>query len=485
MKALKRSPISMIMAMIMVLASISLVSAQQPAYNTSFTTAITYQNVGTGDAHVSFSFFNEKSASATTVTRTLPKGAGSSLNLSGLTGSEALPANFLGSAVLASDQAVVATMVQLPNSTTVKNRPLSNGFSSVTSNVLLATVLKNKFNTTSKFSIQSAESSGNIDITIKIFNADAPAAAPIVITEAGIPAGAAKYYDLGTLSQIAAATFNGSATVTAVKSGTTTPANIVGSVVELSTNSTAAKAFEGVTGGAPKIFMATALCDIFGGQRTSYAIQNTSATATADVTVDYSNSTKATAAIGPGAKASFVACDKTGPNFSGAATISSTGADIVVIGKVFNQPGVPGFETAFLGEKSGSAKLALPYVRWCDDASYNAGQCQRVFIAIQNIGSAAVSNVKVQYLNVNGVVVGTHTIPSIAAGAKANSTSINAGGSNELLQFGTPKGNPTAVFGGAVIIDGGAGSSLIAVARVASKVGAVQVAEDYNGAPVQ
>jgi hypothetical protein len=386
--------------------------------------------------------------------------------------------------VLSSDQPVVATLVQLPQSTTVKNRPLSNGFSSGSSTVLLASVLKNQFNTNSTFSIQNADS-GAIDITVNFFDAANPSAAPIVVTETNIPQGAAKYYDMGTLSNITAASFNGSATVTAVKTGTTTPANIVASVLELSTNSTAAKAFEGVAGGAPKVFMASALCDIFGGQRTAYAVQNTSTTATATVNVKYSNNTADTAQIGPGAKKSFIACDKTGANFSGAATIEATGADVVVIGKVFNNPAIAGFETAFLGEPTGSEKLAIPYVRWTSDANFNSGARQRTFIAVQNVGTADVANVQVQYLDKTGAVVGTHTIASIAAGAKANSTAINAGSSAALLEFGTPDANPGGGFGGSVIIQGPAGSQLIGVARVASKVGAIQVAEDANAIAIQ
>lgn len=485
MKRTLRVKFAMVLAIILVLTSASLVSAQNPANQTSFITSITYQNVSASAATVSFQFFNEKNASATSVSRNLPAGAGSSLFVGGLTGTEALPANFLGSSVLSSNQPIVATLVQIPQSTTVKNRPLSNGFSSATSTVLLATVLKNKFNTNSKFSIQNADT-GSIDLTVKIFNADSPADPAITITEAGIPQGAAKYFDMGTLSQITAASFNGSATITAVKAGTTTPANIVGSVLELSTNSVPAKAFEGVQSGGPTVFMASALCDIFGGQRTAYAVQNTSATATANVTVNYSNATSDAASLAPGTKKSFIACDKTGANFSGAATISSTGADIVVIGKVFNQPALPGFETAFLGEKSGAAKLALPYVRWTSDANFNSGARQRTFLAIQNVGGAAVSNVQVKYLDAVGTVLGTHTIATIAAGQKANSTAPNAGASAQLLEFGTPDGNPAGIgFGGSVIVEAPAGSQLIAVARVASKVGTIQVAEDYNAVPVQ
>jgi hypothetical protein len=470
----------MILAIILVLSSASLVSAQNPANATSFITSITYQNVGTAPATVSFQFFNEKSASATSVSRTLPAGAGSSLFVGGLTGSEALPASFLGSSVLSSNQPIVATLVQLPQSTTVKNRPLSNGFSSATSSVLLATVLKNVFNTNSKFSIQNADT-GAIDITLNFFNADNPSAPAIVVTESNIPQGAAKYYDMATLGAISAATFNGSATVTAVRTGTTTPANIVGSVLELGLGGSAvndAKAFEGVTGGSRPIFMATALCNVFGGTNTAYAVQNTG-TSPANVTVTYSSGTNEAATLQPGTKKSFLGCTVNPANFSGAATITSD-VDIVVIGKVFGG----NLATAFLGEKVGSPKLALPYVRWASDANFNSGERQRTFIAIQNVGTTAVNNVIVEYRDKNGTVVGTHTIASIAPGAKANSRAIDAGNTPQLIDFGGPEANPGGGFGGAVTIRAD-GAQLVAIARVQSKVGAVQVAEDYNGVAVQ
>lgn len=503
--SLRKALTSLGLSMLLLIVSVSMVSAQLPAYQTTYVTSITYQNLGTATAQVQFDFFAESAASKATtgdVIRSVTAGSGSSLFVGGLTGTESLPAGFLGSGVMSSNQPVVATLVQIPNnSTTVRNRPLSNGFSSATPSVLLATVLKNKFNTNSRFVVQNADS-GAIDITVRIFNAENTAAAPIQIVTNNIPQGAAKYFDMGTLSQISAASFNGSATVTAVKTGTSTPANIVGSVLELSTNGPAVKAFEGVTGGGPTVYMATALCDAFvPQQRTAYAVQNTSSTATANVSVNYSNGKVHTASIAPGAKQSFNACQAPGAErgFTGAATITSSGADIVVIGKAFIQGADPnnlqnpaGFETAFLGESAGAAKLALPYVRYTSDANFqcpdnpSATQCrQRTNIAIQNIGSAAVSNVQVKYLDKNGTVVGTHTIASIGAGAKANSKSTDAGSGAALVEFGTPTSNPGGGFGGAVLIEAPAGSQLIAIGRVSSAVGSSLVAEDYNAIPVQ
>ncbi len=475
-----------VLGVVLLLMSAGVVSAQT-GYETAFTSAITYQNVSNQTANVVFSFYNEKSGTAITVSRQLAANAGASLSVGGLTGSEALPAGFKGSAVISSDQPIVATLVQLPQPITspVKNRPLSNGFSQGSPAVLLATVLKNQFNTTSRFAIQNA-SDGDVNITLQFYRAGqtTPAA---TLTETNIPAGAAKHYDAGTITELGA-TFDGSAVVRAVRSGTSTPANIVGTVLELQTNNVGVRAFEGVpsTGAANTVYMATALCGL-AGMNTAYAVQNTSSTQNANVTVTYSNGATQQATISPGGKSSFSTCSATGiPSpFSGAATITSVGAPIVVIGKV----GGAGRYTAFLGEASGSAKLGLPYVRW-SETKYTTGQYQRAAIAIQNIGVATVNNVRVRYLNKNGTEVGVHTIPSIAAGAKANSSAMMAalsGGAQpiELSEFGNPEANPGGGFGGAAIIEGPAGSQLIAVVRISSNTASGVVAEDYNGIPIQ
>jgi hypothetical protein len=485
-KVMRRLRKVLVLSVLLLLVSAGLVSAQT-GYETPFSSSITYQNVSNSTANIVFSFYNEKSATAIVVNRTLPANAGSSLSVGSLTGNEALPADFHGSAVLSSDQPVVATLVQIPqpSSGVVKNRPLSNGFSQGSPKVLLATLLKNQFNTNSRFSIQNA-ADGNADITLDFYRVGntTPAA---TLTETNIPAGAAKYYDTGTIAQLGTS-FDGSAVVSAVRSGTQTPGSIVGTVLELQTNNVGVRAFEGVpdTAAANTVYMATALCGV-AGTTSSYAVQNTSTNQSANVTVTYSNGGTQQANISAGGKTSFNTCNATGVSngFSGAATITSVGAPIVVIGKV----GGAGRYTAFLGETSGSAKRALPYVRW-SETKYTSGQYQRAAIAIQNIGNAAVTNVRVRYLNKLGQEVGVHTIASIAAGAKANSNATNATLNTgfvptDLTEFGNPEANPGGGFGGAAIVEGPTGSQLIAVVRISSNTTAGVVAEDYNGIAIQ
>ena len=137
-----------------------------------------------------------------------------------------------------------------------------------------------------------------------------------------------------------------------------------------------------------------------------------------------------------------------------------------------------GLSTAYIGFSSGSQNIALPYVRWTNQTDFNAGSGQRVNIAIQNVGSSAVTgNITVKYVDRTGAVSGTHTITTdLQPGDKANSNATNAG----LSDFGYYGGGQ---YGGGAIITGPSGSELAAIARVATYVtatGAV-VGEDYNG----
>ena len=483
---MKTFRIALLLMLVLVVAAFGVASAQT-GLTTNYTTSITYQNVSTQNAVVTFQFYNEKTASAVTINRSINAGAGSSLFLGSLSGAEALPEGFLGSVVMGSNQTIVGTMVQIPQNSPVKNRPLSNGFSGGGSQVLLATILKNVFSSSSTFSIQNADT-GNINITVKFFRVGETTPA-LTLTENDIPSGSAKFYEAAEIAGLGAS-FNGSAVVTAVKSNGGLSANIVGSVLELGTTNLAAKAFEGIGSGSASLYVATALCNVFGGTTTAYAIQNTDNANAASVTVTYKDLAGATVgtdtkSISAGGKQSFIACDKTPAGFSGSAQIASSGPAIVAIAKAFKSAD-SNYGTAFLGASAGSVKIALPYVRYTSQANYDSGARQRTFIAIQNIGGATVSNVVVKYLDKDGTVLGTHTIASIASGSKANTNATLAtGNAAKLAEFGNPEANVGGGFGGAVIIEGPAGSSLIAVGRVQSKANGVDVAEDYNGIAVQ
>jgi hypothetical protein len=169
---------------------------------------------------------------------------------------------------------------------------------------------------------------------------------------------------------------------------------------------------------------------------------------------------------------------------------------MAVVAKKFEATPGSVFSTAFNGEAAGTDKLALPYVRWTSDTRYNdgTGQRQRTFIAVTNVGDAAIGPVTVRYIDRAGATIGTHTIATIAAKGKAPSTpSPTADGGPttpttpadeaKLRFFGSPEHYGSQTFGGSAIVEGPAGAQLIVIASVASKTDK-QVQEDYNGIPV-
>src|SRR5438552_13863383 len=146
-----------------------------PAYTTAFSVSVTYQNVGTGSATISFDFFAENSGTAITVpAAALAKNASTSLSIGSVA---AVGTSFKGSAVLSSDQQVIATIVQFDKSGAVKNRPLSNGFSATDSSAkqLVATVLKNSGGYSTYFSVQNTEAAP-INVSVAFFAAGATSA---------------------------------------------------------------------------------------------------------------------------------------------------------------------------------------------------------------------------------------------------------------------------------------------------------------------
>lgn len=451
------------------------------AYTTPFTTSITYQNIGSATANIVLTYYTENTGTQISGgSYTLAPGASSSIFAGNVSG---LPAGFKGSAVLSSDQPLAATLVQVPDSmSNVRNRPLSNGLPEGSNFVLLATVLRDKFDTTSRFAIQNADSSP-VNFTLTIFDALSGGTPVYTDTKTNVPPNTAIYYDAGTISQLVqSGGFSGSATISAT-------GKVVASVMELSVSGTAASAFEGVTGGANMVYMPSAMCNAFplGGDayNTYYAVQNTSMTVSTTVTVTYRDLSNnyagnQSATIGPGAKYSFVTCDADNmvQNFNGSAIITSSGASIVAIGKV----GGLGVSSSFIGATSGASKLALPYVRWTPLSVYNTGQRQRAYIAVQNIGNNTLNagDVIVKYVDKFGAVQGTQSLGALGPGAKQ---SINWSQVGNDTDFGF---YPPSSFGGGAIISGPVGSQLVAVVRIqTSNPGGVGgVGEDYTGIPI-
>ena len=121
----------------------------------------------------------------------------------------------------------------------------------------------------------------------------------------------------------------------------------------------------------------------------------------------------------------------------------------------------------------------LPYVRWTE-SQWTPGGRQRAYIAIQNVGATPAGAVTVRHVDKNGDVVGTHSLPAIPSGGKVNSWAglpEVTGNRAALNEFGYAGGQ----FGGSVIVEGPAGSQLVAVARVASAARPIWLVKTTTG----
>lgn len=500
----KARRLTFVIVALLVFATIGGVAYAQSAKAASWLVSTTYQNVGTGTAHVIFNFYPEGSATAINFTAAdLPAGAGTSLYIGSVAG---ISAGFRGNAVMSSDQPLVATVVQFSNDAGFKMRLLSNGFqtSDASNQYLIATTLLNKFNRTTVFSIQNTESA-SIQAVVRFYNADNAGALSSTITHT-IPAQSSKYVDLSQVADtgLPAGTtvFNGSAIVTAFKVADGTPANIVSAASEYYTDRPVAANFEGIalTGASNTMYLATGLCQKF-GLDTFYAVQNASLSSSATITITYRNTdgtvktTDGPYTIGPGQKRSITTCTPSSgaamAGFTGSAIAESAGAPIAVIGKAQNSlsagtAATQNVFTAFLGQPAGTSKLALPFVRWAKDADFNAasnnGGKQRTFIAIQNLEATPIK-VTVTYKDKTGTTVTpnsggsnpqTLTIPGFAKANSDASTALVLGATGQFGYY------PDNTFGGGAIIEAHADNptaKFIAIVR-AQNPGA---GEDYNG----
>lgn len=487
-------------------------SALASARTAAWVVSVTYQNVGVYDATVNVDFYAEGNGTGIpfnplgfesdgVTPKKLPGGAGASFFIGSVSG---LSTPFRGSAVMSSDQPLVATVVQFSQQAGMKTRMLSNGYRNedAASQYLVATALANKFSRTTVFSIQNAELQP-VKATVKFYDADN--AGNLASTkDFVIPAGSSKYIDMdNTATTGLPSVFNGSAIVQGVINDTTTPANVVAGASELYTNRDIGANFEGLplSRASNTAYLATAICRRF-GLDTYYAVQNADLSQNASIKVQYydTNGAPKTAdgpySIGPGQKKSITTCAPSSganmANFTGSAKITSTGAKIVAIGKaqasqLSPTTGTVNLFTAFMGEPQGASKLALPFVRWANDTNYNStsntGGKQRAFLAIQNLESTS-SKVYVKYHDKAGTVVGSQLL-TIPAFSKGNSDAVTAGavGKSGMVagEFGYYNDGS---FGGAVTIEAhpdNATAKFIAIARVQHP----GFGEDYNAVPVQ
>lgn len=492
--------------------------AMASARTLSWTVSITYQNVGAEAATVLMNFYPEGESTPIEIDPlnggTLAAGAGTSYFIG--TVNNGIDSGFRGNAIISSDQPLVATVVQFHEnvgSEVVKMRMLSNGFQSAESadTFLIATVFKNRFNRTHIFSIQNVT---DADVTATIYFYDSLAVGdPLAATiQHVIPAYSSKYIEMDVDADTGLdgyTSFDGSAIVT-VPTGSA----VVAAASELYTNKDVGANFEGMplSSAGNTIYMATGLCGNF-GLDTFYAASNASLSDEAEISVEYRDANGVVFAndgpytLLPGQKKAISTCtaDRVGggsmAGFTGSAVITSVGAPVAVLGKAqctsttTSGLACPNAQkdvfTIFMGQSSGSSTIALPFIRWANDADFlastNLGGKQRTYLAIQNL-EATSADVVVSYYDKAGNLCGSQTY-TVAGGAKASSNPSTAGavtldgtGETGLCAFKTGSFGYYAngSFGGSVTIAADAANpdaKFVVIVR-AQHPGA---GEDYNG----
>ncbi|HEY3290501.1 MAG TPA: hypothetical protein VGK87_10270, partial [Anaerolineae bacterium] len=222
------------------------------------------------------------------------------------------------------------------------------------------------------------------------------------------------------------------------------------------------------------VYIPTALCQ-FGGATTFFAVQNMGASAS-DYTVKYFDTTGTNAytqtvtSVGGGSKKGFNLCAlNSNTQFNGSAVLTGS-SPATVIGKVQD---ATNFTSAFLGQGSGSAKLAIPFVRW----GFSTGDL-RSFIAIQNIGaSIPAGGIVLTYYNADGSVFRTCT--SLAATGTSTKVASNVGMGATNATMSCNGSAPTTNWSGSAIITTSAGPQLIAISR-SQGFSAPQITGDIN-----
>jgi hypothetical protein len=478
----KRSILLVALLVVALVVPISVVQAQS-ATGQSWMSSITYYTPSDTAGELTISFYSEGSATPITLPPiTLNPHAAGSLYVGGVT---ELGTTFSGTAVLESTVYVIATAVQFAVSPETNNygRLLYSGFipSEAATPFYIPTVLNATYGSTSLIAIQNT---ANFEATANVKFYAVGSTSPAVNRDYDIPAQSNAILPCGDAVKVGlSAGFNGSAVITAYQKGTpSVPAQVVASVQETDDGGRGAYAFEGVASGANTIYMASMLCNAFGGQNSYYAIQNAS-TSAANVTIDFYDTSGSlvgqlpSTALGAGNKMSVNACDYVAAGISGSAVINSTGAPVIAIGKV-KAPN--GMATAFVGQAAGSTKIAAPYIRW----SATPTSEWRTYVAVMNVGMGAATNVVAKYYDGNGTLKATHTLASggspLAQYIKTNTTAEAAGA---LLPDGTFGFSPS---GGSIEIE--SDQPLVVVVRAQKDVtglgATTRFAEDYNGVSI-
>ncbi len=486
--------IASIISSTMLMASTVQAAPAQSGTTAHFTTQIYIANPNAASATAVVNFYSQLSGTADSFNVPVNLNAfGSTTVLIG-----GLSAGFKGSAVVSSDQNVVASAAQIPVDG-LTNRPMYSAFSSGAPSIYLSTFLANRNNQFSIFGVQNIESEA-INIRAK-FIENGTTIDDITMS---VPSYASKFFDstqpTSTISSNFAnymythsGGFSGSVVVTATKQSNGSAANIVGVSQEMRSDNGSAISFEAIpqSDGATTVYMPSGLCNATTqSQTTYYAVQNMGNINASLVITYISGATgnvagvERTTSIIPGGKLSVNPCELTagstgtapGAGFNGSAIIQS-GQPLNAVAKKQSTASTYGnFTTAFEGKGVGGSKVSIPYIRWGTNTGQNGDIT--TYIAVQNIGASALSagSIQVKFYADNGTLAMTCS----SQGSTNPNAKVNAA---RGVAYATTTCNPAVAntaFSGNVIVEGPSGSSLLVIAT--NQLGGYTYqTEDVNG----
>jgi len=334
-----------------------------------------------------------------------------------------VPSNFKGAGVVSAENELAAVVLQYGTADIM----VSNGFSesqagptlfapSVQCNYIPATAGQ-----TAELAIQNA-SSGNVQITLRLFRAGDPTVQPAAVN---LAPGKSHFFNVASILGGACNNWLGSATVTA------TGGNIVGTVITRYSKTNQAFSSEMVASGGSVLYFPTFQYEYAPPVRfnTNIALQNTSSSSSIIVCAEYFGASGKQGQtvqknLGPLGKDSLRSNELGIPKGSlGAATVrayaggtcAAPGAAANTFVAVMNQFALGDVKrvTSYTGFVGGANNIAFPFSNWSPSST-----ALDTFFAVQNV-SGATANITVNFYKSDGSLL-SRQFNGVPAGSKVN-----------------------------------------------------------------
>ncbi len=426
----------------------------------TFSSSITYQNIGNEIAHITLLVYPEGESTPITISRPdLAKGASATVSV----GSLGTATGFRGSAVVKSDVPLAILSTQIPTNTSLKIRPMTVGFSTGSPDIWFLYVNRN----TTVLSVQNLlKVPSNFKLTFY------GTMSPVTVTKTNIPAGGSLYFPVASVTELPS-DFSGVVHVKSTTVAIPLAGKIAGTQLNVNTDGSLGHSTEAVTQMSTKLFMPIAMCNTSGATSSIYYVFNPDPTESTTVTVTYNSGKSEKKTLAPLTRSWFSACGpaNTTQGYSGSAKITSSPASVMAFGYIKGNV----LAGSFTGQAFGSNRLAVPFANY-STSYFTNGQRHRTVISVMNLGASLASGtVKVLYYDKTGKLSGTHTLGTLASGAKVDSTAALAKAGAEFGYYSDGSS------GGSAIIQGPAGANLMAVAFIKTTIASSKFSgELYN-----